>query len=126
MNGQKLIFIAAEPRIEVVMGARVAAVLGHDRLEAVRIETASGTQEREAVGLVIKAGSIPNTEWCAGALALDGEGYVLVDDRLAASQASVWAIGDVTRPERPSLPLALGHGALAMAAIRDALKPAGN
>lgn len=118
--------IAAEPRIEVLMGARVTAVLGHERLEAVRIESAAGVQERAAVGLVVKAGSIPNTEWCAGAVALDGEGYVLVDDRLAASQASVWAIGDVTRPERPSLPLALGHGALAMAAIRDALRPAGN
>jgi thioredoxin reductase (NADPH) len=118
--------VEADPRIEVVEGARVAAVLGADHVTGVRIETATGAVERDAAGVVIKAGSIPNTEWCADALAVDAEGYVLADDRLRTSQPHVWAVGDVTRPGRPSLSLAIGQGALALAAIRDELRPAGN
>lgn len=118
--------VAADPRIEVVTGARVTALMGDGRLRRVRYETAVGPAEREVEGIVIKVGSIPNTEWCADALALDAEGFVLVDDRLMASQRHVWAVGDVTRPARASLSMAIGQGAAAMAVVRDVLRPAGN
>jgi thioredoxin reductase (NADPH) len=118
--------VASDPRIEVIEGARITAVLGDDRLRAVRLESTTGSWERPAEGLVIKAGAIPNTEWCADALALDADGFVLVDDQLRASQPNVWAVGDVTHPVRPSLALAIGQGAQVMATIRDQLRPAGN
>lgn len=113
---------AAEPQIEVRQGVRVTAALGGAELRAVRLESARGVEEHEAAGLVIKVGFIPNTEWCRSALALDPEGFVRVDAGLATSRSRVWAAGDVTRPALPSIPVALGQGALAVAAIRALLR----
>jgi alkyl hydroperoxide reductase subunit AhpF len=65
---------------------------------------------------------LPNTEWCRDAVECDSEGYVLVDESLATSHAGVWAAGDVTRPPLFGFAVASGYGALAVAAIRTALK----
>lgn len=113
--------VAAEPRIEVRERTRVTAALGGDRLRAVRLAGARGEEEMPAAGLVIKAGVIPNTEWCREALAHDADGFLAVNANLAASCPRVWAAGDVTRPALPAIAVAIGHGALAAAAIRRAL-----
>lgn len=72
--------------------------------------------------MVVKVGVEPNTEWCRGVLAHDEEGYLRVDERFATSAPGVWAAGDVVRPLLASVPVAAGHGALAAAAIRAALR----
>jgi len=113
--------VAADPRIEVRERTRVTAALGEGRLRAVRLAGPAGEEEIEAAGLVIKAGVIPNTEWCRASLASDAEGFLFVNAGLAASQPCVWAAGDVTRPALPAIAVAIGHGALAAAAIRNAL-----
>lgn len=114
--------VAAEPRIEVLEGTRVTAVLGDERVRAVRLTGARGEFELPAAGLVVKVGVIPNTEWCAGALEVDAEGYLPVDDQFGTSQPRVWAAGDVTRPPLAGIAVALGQGALAAAAIRTVLR----
>lgn len=113
--------VAVDPRIEVRERTRVTAALGAGRLRAVRLAGPAGEEEAPAAGLVIKVGVIPNTEWCRGSLASDAEGFLTVDASRATSQPRVWAAGDVTRPALPAIAVALGHGALAAAAIRDAL-----
>ncbi len=112
---------AAEPRVVVRAGARVTAVLGDDGVRAVRFEDAGGVHELAAEGVVVKIGVVPNSEWCADALALDADGYVRVDERLATSARLVWAAGDITRPLPPSIPVAIGQGAQAVATIRAAI-----
>jgi thioredoxin reductase len=113
--------VAADPRIEVREHTRVTAASGSDRLQAVRLAGPQGEEEVAAVGLVIKAGVIPNTEWCREALAHDDQGFLTVSASLAASQPRVWVAGDVTRPALPTIAVAIGQGALAAAAIRSAL-----
>ena len=113
--------VAADPRIEVRKRTRVTAAIGDGRLEAVRLEGPSGEEEVYAAGLVIKIGVIPNTEWCRKALAHDAEGFLTVSASLACSRPRVWAAGDVTRPARPAIAVAIGQGAQAAAAIRDTL-----
>lgn len=112
---------AAEPRVAVRAGARVTAVLGDDAVRAVRFEDAGGAHELAAEGVVVKIGVVPNSEWCADALALDADGYVRVDERLATSAPLVWAAGDITRPLPPSIPVAIEQGAQAVATIRAAI-----
>lgn len=114
--------VAAEPRIEVLEGTRVTAVLGEERVRAVRLAGPRGEFELPAAGLVVKVGVIPNTEWCAEAIEVDAEGYLPVDDRFGTSQPRVWAAGDVTRPPLAGIAVALGQGALAAAAIRSVLR----
>jgi thioredoxin reductase (NADPH) len=113
--------VAADTRIQVREHTRVVAAVGEDRLTAVRLAGPAGEKDEPAAGLVIKAGVIPNTEWCRPVLAHDADGYLVVSSSLATSQPRLWAAGDVTRPAMLSIAVALGHGALAAAAIRNAL-----
>jgi len=114
--------IAADPRIDVLESTRIVSIAGDDRLRTVRLEGARGAFELPAAGLVIKVGVIPNTEWLAGALERDAEGYVPVDEQFGTSQPRIWAAGEVTRPPLAGVGVAIGQGALAASAIRVALR----
>jgi alkyl hydroperoxide reductase subunit F len=88
----------------------------------VRVREASGVHELPFEGVVVKVGVVPNTEWCRDALAHDAEGWLTVDATYATSMPGVWAAGDVVRPALPSVSVASGQGALAVAAIRAQLR----
>ena len=107
--------------IEVLANARVRAILGDAQVAGVRFETPAGVVERETGAVVIKAGVVPNTEWCRSAVPVDAEGYVVVDAALRTAPGPVWAAGDVTRPPRLAAAIALGHGAIAIESIRRSL-----
>jgi thioredoxin reductase (NADPH) len=116
--------LADSPRARVLEHTQVVAVLGQDAVRAVRILDPAGERDLPCEGVVIKLGVVPNTEWCREQLAHDAEGYLQVDARFATSAPGVWAAGDVVRPLRASVPVAAGHGALAAAAIRAAVRGA--
>jgi thioredoxin reductase (NADPH) len=107
--------------VEVVEHARVSAVLGESRVSGVRLETPAGPVDRPAEAVVIKAGVVPNTEWCGAAIPLDPGGYVTVDASLRTRSPWVWAAGDVTRPAPLAAGIAIGHGAIAIESIRRTL-----
>jgi thioredoxin reductase (NADPH) len=114
--------VVAEPRIELLTGTRVIRVAGSGRVQAVRLAGPRGEFDVAAAGLIVKAGVIPNTEWCAGAVELDAEGYLPVDERFGTSRPRVWGAGDVTRPALAGIAVAIGQGALAAAAVRAVLR----
>lgn len=116
--------LLAEPRARLLEHTRVQAVLGDTRVRALRVQDAAGERELPCEGVVVKLGVVPNTEWCSGVLAHDADGYLTVDARLATAARGVWAAGDVVRPLLASVPVAAGQGALAVAAIRAALRGA--
>jgi thioredoxin reductase (NADPH) len=115
--------VASDPRIEVLEDAPVLAFAGDTRLERVRIVHAGRVMELPARGVVIKIGMTPNTEWCS-ALERDADGNVVVDERGRTSRARVWAAGDVARPLLPSIAVAVGSAACAMADLRRTLRGA--
>ena len=110
--------VAAEPRIARRERARVTEIAGRDRVERVRLEAAGGAETLEVDAVVVKIGVVPNTEWCAGALALDDGGYIVAQPGGRTSMPRVWAAGDVTRPLLPSVSVAMGSAAIAVAEIR--------
>lgn len=111
----------ADAGIDVMDQTTVLEILGDDAVRGARVERLGQTLEVEASAIVVKVGNLPNTEWCAQSVALDDEGYILVDATLATSASRVWAAGDVIRPAVPAVPAAAGHGALAAAAVHAAL-----
>lgn len=113
--------LAREPRVRVLERTRVARLIGGERVRAVGVSGPDGERELPCEAVVIKVGAVPATEWCRDVLAHDREGYLRVDDGLATSCPGVWAAGDVVRPLLPSVPVAAGQGALAVAAIVSAL-----
>jgi thioredoxin reductase len=116
--------VAATARITVLEGVSVTAIEGDERVTAVRLAGAAGERRLAVDGVVVKVGALPNTEWCAGVLERDAACYLRVDARLRTGVGRVWAAGDVTRPALPSLTVALGHGALAVADARAVLRGA--
>jgi thioredoxin reductase (NADPH) len=117
--------LAAEPRARLLEHTRVLAIEGDDRVRALRIAGAgspAGGESLPCEGVVVKVGVVPNTEWCRSALEHDAEGWLRVDGAFATSAPGVWAAGDVVRPALASVPVAAGHGALAVAAIRASLR----
>lgn len=114
--------VEAERAIRVLPGTHVTALLGDGRLTRVRFEGPNGPCEQAAKGIVIKVGSIPNTEWCRKVLDHDPEGHLVVDERFRTSLARVWAAGDVTHPPLLAITVAYGAGAVAVADIRSTLR----
>ena len=119
---QFLARVAASPRILVRTGVTLLEVLGEGQVRGLKIADSAGERGLACTGVVIKAGVIPNSEWCRTMLAHDDAGYLKVDARHATSAPHVWAAGDVTRPMLPSIPVALSHGAETVASIREALE----
>ncbi len=114
---------ASDPNITVLEGAEVLDVLGGTRVERVRLARDGRVTELPARGVAIKIGMTPNTEWCSG-LARDAGGYLTVDARGRTSLARVWGAGDVVRPLLPSIAVAAGTAAIAMADLRASLRGA--
>lgn len=114
--------VAADPRVTVLEDTQVTAILGDDAVRAARLEGAAGIRELPVAGVVVKIGTEPNTGWCAGVLDHDEEGHLRVDARGRTSMPGVWAAGDVTRPLLPSLSVAAGTAATAVADIRRTLR----
>src|SRR5690349_7174342 len=70
----------ADPKLEIIWNAEVAAINGTDRLESLTLrDTTDGSErELEATGLFIAIGHDPRSELIKGQVELDDEGYVLV------------------------------------------------
>ena len=114
--------VAAEPRIRVVEDTSVTAIQGDGRVEAVALSGSAGATSLPVAGVVVKVGDVPNTEWCRGAVGLDPDGFVIVDGSFRTTRDRVWAAGDVIKPPLPSISVAIGTAALAVADIYTALR----
>ncbi|MDP8977656.1 MAG: thioredoxin-disulfide reductase [Actinomycetota bacterium] len=85
-------------RIEFIFNATVVDVLGDETVTGIVLEdTVSGERsEFRTDGLFLAIGHDPVTSLFAGQLALDGDGYILVDlPHTATSVDGVFAAGDV-------------------------------
>ncbi len=84
--------------IQVHLGARLCQVQGRSGEQvALQLDTAAGAVSIGGSHILVAAGRTPNTSGlgleCAG-VACDGRGYIVVNDRLEATAASTWAIGE--------------------------------
>jgi thioredoxin reductase (NADPH) len=108
--------VAADPRIETITGARLAAIEGGERVERARLSVAGVEREVPVAGVFVCVGVLPNTEVVAGELALDDAGYVPTDSRQRTSADRVYAAGDVCAGSSLTIAAAVGQGA---AAVKD-------
>ena len=90
--------IFEEDGIDVVLGAETQVVEGRSG-EAVRlrVKTPAGDRTIEGSDILVAAGRTPNTREIGleqAGIELDARGFVKVDDRLQATAAGVWAMGE--------------------------------
>ncbi len=113
---------ARDPQIRLLERTRVVGILGHGEVSGVRVAGTDGERTIAASAVFVKVGPVPNTEWCRDALDHDADGYLRADPFGATSRPGIWAAGDVTRPPVSTVAAASASAALAVAAIRVALR----
>lgn len=92
--------------VEVELGADVVRLVGDAAGHVCAVETRGGTSPADVV--VVAIGVVPQTEWLAGALALEpASGGIRVDSALRTSASDVLAAGDCAAVPTASGQLAL-------------------
>lgn len=90
--------ILAGEGIEILLGVRPLSVSGlSGDVVSVTVDTAAGEQTIEGSDLLVAVGRTPNTADIGldkAGVELDVRGFVRVNERLEASAAGVWAIGE--------------------------------
>ena len=117
--------------IEVVTGATITALQGHDgTLETVRWRIGATDHEvfRPIKHLFLFIGADPNTDWLSSSgIALDAKGFVITGadagahHPLETSRPGVFAIGDVRANSVKRVAAAVGEGAQVVAALHSLL-----
>ena len=104
----------ADPRIEVRCGMTVAAITGHDRVEAVELQDSAGGKETLKVdGVLVHVGLEPNTEYLDGIIPLDENGQIIVNGRMETELPHVLAAGDIRSNSSRQVVTAVRDGAIA-------------
>jgi thioredoxin reductase (NADPH) len=134
--------IAATKNITVCLNSSVIAVEGVDHCEKIIIQN-NKTQTQESVSasaLLIYAGAVPQTEWLAGVVARDAQGYLLsgqhlmlegkrptgwTADRdpfyLETSVPGIFVAGDVRHRSAKGVTSGVGEGAMAVKLVHQYL-----
>jgi len=107
------------PKIDFLWNQVVDAILGGDRVEAVRLRNLS-TGERVEIpidGVFVNIGHLPQTEFLRGTVDLDPDGYIVTDKHLATSAPAIFAAGDARIDAHRYAQAVVAAGEGAMAAI---------
>ena len=106
----------ADPKIEIAWNTKVREILGDDKLTGLTVEdTVTGeTRHLDATGLFIAVGHDPRSELLGGQVALDENGYVLVEHPSSRTdQPGVFACGDLVDHHYRQAVTAAGTGCTA-------------
>jgi thioredoxin reductase (NADPH) len=133
--------IQSLPSVKLLTKTSVAEVKGEERVETVVLEEVETKERRELTtdALFIWIGAKPRTEWLAGAVARDKQGFLLTgrdlrraqlrgwpDDRwpapLESSMRGVFVAGDARHGSVKRVGSAVGEGAMAVQLIHDYMR----
>jgi pyruvate/2-oxoglutarate dehydrogenase complex dihydrolipoamide dehydrogenase (E3) component len=96
---EEMLSVLRAEGIDVVLGAETLGVEGRSETDVrVLLRSASGEQTIEGSDILVAVGRMPNTLGIGleeAGIELDDRGYIRVNERLQASAAGVWAIGEV-------------------------------
>jgi pyruvate/2-oxoglutarate dehydrogenase complex dihydrolipoamide dehydrogenase (E3) component len=87
----------ADEEIEVLVDTAVVRVEGQRGAFRVVVHTSGGERALPATDILVATGRVPNTTNIGldvAGVALDGRGYIAVNDRLETSAPDVWALGE--------------------------------
>jgi Pyridine nucleotide-disulphide oxidoreductase len=108
--------VRANPRIELVMDARVQEILSQDAVEGVRYERGGQVEDLHVGGIFIFAGFTPESGLLKVHLDHDENGYLLTDASMQTSVERIWAVGDVREQLTRQISTAVGDGTTAAVA----------
>jgi thioredoxin reductase (NADPH) len=134
--------LAATKNIDVKLNTRVTCVDGTGRCEKITIENTKmhQTESIPADALLIYAGAVPHTDWIAGTVERDAQGYIIsgqhlmlegkrprgwAADRdpfyLETSVPGIFVVGDVRHRSAKGVTSGVGEGAMAVKLVHQYL-----
>ncbi|GGY51011.1 FAD-dependent oxidoreductase [Pseudoduganella albidiflava] len=119
--------LEADPVITIQYGARVTAVHGDQRLEAVTIHCNGSAETVDTCAVFVMVGAVPNTGWLAGLVKLDEHGFVLTGGAAgaaspyASSCPGVFAVGDVRAGSVKRVASSVGEGSVVISRVWEHL-----
>jgi thioredoxin reductase (NADPH) len=116
--------ILAHQAISVRTRTAVCGAQGdRGRLKKVRLRNEDGVEDAiPAAAVFVFIGASPHTEWLAGQVPLDPEGFVLTGPDLRSARPGVFAAGDVRSGSVKRVSSAVGEGAVAVRFIHEFLR----
>ena len=104
----------ANPKLEIRTGVKVEAIVGENQVEGVELVDAGGQRETLKVdGVLVQVGVEPNTDYLKGIVPLDGQGRVIVNQRMETETPYILAAGDIRSGAPNQIITAAGDGATA-------------
>ena len=94
---EAVLLLLADEGVEVLLGAEPVRVEGQRGDLRLVVRTPDGERAIEASDVLVALGRTPNTGGIGldvAGVALDGRGYVAVNERLETSAPGVWAVGE--------------------------------
>lgn len=115
------------PQIEFRLNTEVEAIEGDQTVRSLRLrdKQTGKTFSEDFGGVFIFIGSIPNTTFLNGTVALSKQGYIITDQSLQTSLRGVFAAGDVREKMARQVATAVGEGAQAAMTVEKYLSPYG-
>jgi len=126
--------IERSDRITLHPHSEVSALAGDASLQSVTWtnRTSGEPTTRPARSIFVMIGAEPNTQWAAGCLALDAQGFICTgakagadaDSPYVTSREGVYAVGDVRSGSVKRVASGVGEGSVVVQAIHRFLNPA--
>ena len=106
----------ANPKVHVVMDARVLEILGTKEVEGIRYEHSGEIEDLPVQGVFIFAGFVPNSGLLNAHIDHDAGAHLITDAAMQTSVPGVWAVGDVRAQLTRQISTAVGDGTTAAVA----------
>jgi thioredoxin reductase (NADPH) len=105
----------SHPKIRFLWDTIITDIYGNEVVEGVHLRQLKNgqTSKHSTDGVFIFAGYIPNTVPFQGQLAMDRQGYLVVDQAMQTSVQGVFAAGEVADPHYRQVVTSAGMGAIA-------------
>ena len=116
--------LRADSKIEIRCGTKIEAIVGDSAVRALRIVDLKTEQKTslDVDGIFVSVGLEPDTGYLKGVVPLDGDGQILVNDRLETEIPGVFACGDIRSHSARQVGTAVGDGATAAISATKYLK----
>ncbi len=105
----------ANPKIEIMRGTKIEEISGDAGVKEINLfDVRSGKRSKLAIdGVLVHVGLETNTSFLKGAVPMDEQGQILVNEKLATGVPGIFAAGDVRHGSPRQIVTAVGDGATA-------------
>jgi len=110
--------------VEIIYEGVPSEIVGKEKVEAIKIEVNSKTQEIKTDGIFVEIGSVPSSYFAKDlGIKTNEKGEIIVNDDMKTNVPGVYAAGDVTNQKLKQVIVASAQGAIAAkSAYEDLIK----